>query len=126
MLVDNAVVIIENIYRYMQQGVPRLEAAMKATKEVSQPVIGATMTTLAAFFPMLFWSGIMGEFMKYLPITLIITISSSLFVALVINPAMCAFFMKTKNSRIEERLSVEELAARGEKPIEIKGPWKIK
>jgi multidrug efflux pump subunit AcrB len=85
MLVDNAIVIIENVYRYMEQGVPRIQAAMKATSEVAYPVIGSTITTLAAFFPMLFWPGIMGEFMKYLPITLIVTLSSSLFVAMVIN-----------------------------------------
>jgi len=91
MLVDNAIVIIENIYRYMQQGVPRVEAAMRATGEVAWPVIGSTLTTVAAFFPMIFWPGIMGEFMKYLPITLIVTLASSLFVALVINPALCAF-----------------------------------
>ena len=67
MLVDNAIVIVENIYRYIEQGVPRLEAAMKATSEVAYAVIGSTLTTLAAFFPMLFWPGIMGEFMSYLP-----------------------------------------------------------
>ncbi|MCP4682871.1 MAG: efflux RND transporter permease subunit, partial [Desulfobacterales bacterium] len=69
MLVDNAIVIVENIYRYMEQGVPRVEAAMKATSEVAYPVIGSTLTTVAAFFPMLFWPGIMGEFMSYLPLT---------------------------------------------------------
>jgi len=98
MLVDNAIVIIENIFRYMQQGVPRVEAAMKATGEVAWPVIGSTLTTLAAFFPMIFWPGIMGEFMSYLPVTLMVTLTSSLFVALVINPAMCAFFMKVKGN----------------------------
>ena len=123
MLVDNAIVIIENIYRYMQQGVPKVEAAMKATGEVAWPVIGSTLTTVAAFFPMIFWPGIMGEFMKYLPITLIVTLASSLFVALVINPALCAFFMKAagKNQDKKETLSAEELEAQGEKPIEIKG-----
>ena len=55
MLVDNAIVIIENIYRYMEQGVPRIEAAKKATSEVAFPVIGSTLTTLGAFSPMLFW-----------------------------------------------------------------------
>ena len=64
MLVDNAIVIVENIYRYLEQGVPRLEAAQKATSEVAYAVIGSTMTTLAAFSPMLFWPGIMGEFMS--------------------------------------------------------------
>ncbi|MCK5509095.1 MAG: efflux RND transporter permease subunit, partial [Desulfobacterales bacterium] len=96
MLVDNAIVIIENVYRYMEQGVPRIQAAMKATSEVAYPVIGSTITTLAAFFPMIFWPGIMGEFMKYLPITLIVTLSSSLFVAMVINPALAAIFMQLK------------------------------
>ncbi|MBU0462367.1 MAG: efflux RND transporter permease subunit [Proteobacteria bacterium] len=122
MLVDNAIVIIENIYRYMQQGVPRVEAAMKATGEVAWPVIGSTLTTLAAFFPLIFWPGIMGEFMKYLPITLIITLSSSLFVALVINPALCAFFMKAKTKINGKTLTAREIEAQGEKPIEIKGP----
>ncbi len=119
MLVDNAIVIIENVYRYMQQGIPRVEAAMKATGEVAWPVIGSTLTTLAAFFPMIFWPGIMGEFMSYLPITLIVTLSSSLFVALVINPAMCAFFMKTKGP--QKTLTAREIELKGEQPIEIKG-----
>ncbi|WDP84416.1 MAG: efflux RND transporter permease subunit [Desulfobacter sp.] len=119
MLVDNAIVIIENIYRYMQQGVPRIEAAMKATGEVAWPVIGSTLTTLAAFAPMLFWPGIMGEFMGYLPLTLIVTLSSSLFVALVINPAMCAFFMRAKDQT--QGPGAQEIQALGEQPIEIKG-----
>ncbi|MBF0101351.1 MAG: efflux RND transporter permease subunit [Desulfobacterales bacterium] len=96
MLVDNAIVIIENIYRFMEHGVGVVEAAMKATSEVAYPVIGSTLTTVAAFLPMLFWPGIMGEFMKYLPITLIVTLLSSLTVALVMNSALCAFFMKVK------------------------------
>jgi multidrug efflux pump len=122
MLVDNAIVIIENIYRYMQQGVPRVEAAMKATGEVAWPVIGSTLTTVAAFFPMIFWPGIMGQFMKHLPITLIITLSSSLFVALVINPALCAFFIRVSPKNMSKNaLSAEEIEDHGEKPIEIKG-----
>jgi len=120
--VDNAIVIIENIYRYMQQGVPRIEAAMKATSEVAYPVIGSTLTTLAAFFPMIFWPGIMGEFMKYLPITLIVTLTSSLFVALVINPALTAIFIRVKGDKKVSFMSAEELAAAAEKPIEIKSP----
>ncbi|MFH2059204.1 MAG: efflux RND transporter permease subunit [Pseudomonadota bacterium] len=121
MLVDNAIVIIENIFRYIQQGVPRVEAAMKATSEVAWPVIGSTLTTLAAFFPMIFWPGIMGEFMKYLPITLIITLSSSLFVAMVINPALSAFFMKSAKASDAPALSADQIEEQGEKPIEIKG-----
>ncbi|MEJ2688662.1 MAG: efflux RND transporter permease subunit [Deltaproteobacteria bacterium] len=94
MLVDNAIVIVENIYRFTSNGVGRVEAAKKATSEVAYPVIGSTLTTLAAFFPMLFWPGIMGEFMRYLPITLIVTLTSSLAVALVINPAFASYFIK--------------------------------
>lgn len=122
MLVDNAIVIVENIYRYMEQGVPRIEAAMKATSEVAYPVIGSTLTTIAAFFPIVFWPGIMGEFMSYLPLTLIITLSSSLFVALVINPAIAAFFMKVKQpDKSKPVLSADEVEASGEKPIQITG-----
>jgi multidrug efflux pump len=123
MLVDNAIVIIENIYRYMEQGVPRFEAAKRATSEVAYPVIGSTLTTLAAFSPMLFWPGIMGEFMKYLPITLIVTLSSSLFVALIINPALASLFMKTNPSATGTRRPVSgaEIEAAGERPIAIKG-----
>ncbi len=126
MLVDNAIVIVENIYRYMEQGVGKIQAAMKATSEVAWPVIGSTLTTLAAFFPLIFWPGIMGDFMKYLPITLIVTLTSSLFVALVINPTLCAVLMKVKN-RINGNGNIEadEIADGGEKPIEIRG-WVLK
>ncbi|MDP6438116.1 MAG: efflux RND transporter permease subunit, partial [Candidatus Brocadiia bacterium] len=90
MLVDNAIVIVENIYRHIQLGYGKVEAATKGTAEVAWPVIVSTATTVAAFSPMLFWPGIIGDFMKYLPITLIITLSSSLFVALVISPTICS------------------------------------
>jgi multidrug efflux pump len=95
MLVDNAIVVVENIYRYMEEGWARRDAAVKATGEVAMPIIGATATTVAAFTPLLFWPGIVGDFMKYLPITLIVTLSSSLFVALVIVPTLCSIFMRT-------------------------------
>ncbi|MGB5684979.1 MAG: efflux RND transporter permease subunit, partial [Candidatus Electrothrix sp.] len=120
MLVDNAIVIIENIYRFMEQGVGRAEAAMKATSEVAMPVIGSTLTTLAVFSPMLFWPGIMGEFMSYLPLTLIVTLSSSLFVALVINPALASLFMKSVKQ--VRSVSSAEVEAAGEQPVAIQGP----
>ena len=121
MLVDNAIVIIENIYRFMEQGAGRIEAAMKATAEVAYPVIGSTLTTLAAFSPMLFWPGIMGEFMSYLPLTLIVTLSCSLFVALVINPALASLFMKVKITSAAQGKSLEEMAKAVEQPIKIDG-----
>ena len=124
MLVDNAIVIVENIYRYMEQGVPRIQAAMKATGEVAQPVIASTLTTLAAFFPLIFWPGIMGEFMSYLPITVIITLTSSLFVAMVINPALAAFFLKLPfhHPFARKQVTAEDIEQAGEAPIAIRGP----
>ncbi|MEE4254089.1 MAG: efflux RND transporter permease subunit [Desulfuromusa sp.] len=104
MLVDNAIVIVENIYRHMQEGYSTIEAAKTAVSEVGWPVISSTLTTLCAFFPMTFWPGIMGEFMKFLPLTLIITLSASLFVALVINPTVCGHMMSlSKQGHKRER-----------------------
>lgn len=94
LLVDNAIVVVENIYRYMQNGYNGPDAAKYGAGEVAWPIIASTATTLAAFLPLAVWPGIIGEFMKYMPITLIIVLSSSLFVALVINPVFTSTFMK--------------------------------
>ena len=98
MLVDNAIVVVENIYRYVEEGWERRAAAKKATGEVAMPVIAATLTTLAAFAPLLVWPGQVGEFMKFLPSTLIIALSSSLFVAMVIIPTLCAMFLRLEDA----------------------------
>ncbi len=98
MLVDNAIVTIENIYRlYADEGYSAFEAARQGVGEVAVPIISSTATTLAAFFPLLFWDDIIGEFMGYLPRTLIIVLGSSLFVALVINPVIASVFMKKQD-----------------------------
>lgn len=94
MLVDNGIVVVENSYRLMQEGYKNTRAAKEGVGEVAVPIITSTLTTLAAFVPLLFWDSIMGEFMKYLPMTLIIVLSSSLFVALVVNPVLIDLFMK--------------------------------
>ena len=99
MLVDNAIVIVENTYRYVEEGWERATAARKAVGEVALPVIASTLTTLAAFGPLLFWTGTVGEFMKYLPTTLIVTLSSSLFVALVIVPVLCSRWLRLEGER---------------------------
>jgi multidrug efflux pump subunit AcrB len=96
MLVDNGIVIVENIYRHMQEGKSRQEAARIGTDQVAWPVITSTLTTLGAFSPLMFWPGIMGEFMGYLPMTLIMALSASLFVALVINPVLSARYQRVK------------------------------
>ena len=98
MLVDNAIVVLENIYRFREQGWNKVDAAKLATGEVAAPIIASTATTLAAFLPVMFWPGIVGEFMKYLPYTLIITLSSSLFVGLVIVPTLCSIWLQTENA----------------------------
>ncbi|MDF2157075.1 efflux RND transporter permease subunit [Algoriphagus sp. CAU 1675] len=97
MLVDNGIVVVENIYRLMSEGKSPLRAAKEGVGEVAWPIITSTATTLGAFLPLAFWQDTIGEFMKYLPITLIIVLSSSLFVALVINPVMTSMFMKVED-----------------------------
>jgi multidrug efflux pump len=103
MLVDNGIVIVENIYRHIQQGMSRKEAALTGANQVAWPVITSTATTLGAFMPMLFWPGIMGEFMGYLPETLIMALTASLFVALVINPVLSARYQTAKPAKTEKK-----------------------
>ncbi|MBK9456057.1 MAG: efflux RND transporter permease subunit [Bacteroidetes bacterium] len=94
-VVDDAIVVIENTHRIFANGkVPIKTAAKNAAGEVFLPVLAGTMTTLAPFFPLLFWPGMIGSFMKGLPITLIITLTASLLVAYLINPVFAATFMK--------------------------------
>lgn len=102
MLVDNGIVVVENVYRLMEQGYSPIQATRMGVGEVALPIISSTATTLAAFLPLAFWPGIMGDFMKYLPYTLIITLGSSLFVALVINPAFIKLFM-----RVDDRKKID-------------------
>jgi multidrug efflux pump subunit AcrB len=100
MLVDNGIVVVENIYRLLDEGYSKIDAAKHGVGEVAMPIITSTATTLAAFLPLAFWPGIMGEFMRYLPITLIIVLTSSLFVALVINPVLTSVYMKIKEDEV--------------------------
>ncbi|MCU0391371.1 MAG: efflux RND transporter permease subunit [Thermoflexibacter sp.] len=93
MLVDNGIVVIENIYRQMEEGEDRESAAKHGVGEVAWPIISSTLTTLAAFAPLLFWGGIIGEFMSILPVTLIVVLSSSLFVGLFVSPVTASVFM---------------------------------
>jgi CzcA family heavy metal efflux pump len=93
MLVDNAIVLVENVYRHFLMGKSRVEAAMVGAREMVWPIAGSTLTTVVAFIPLLFWPGVMGKFMSYLPITLIIGLMASMLVAFVINPSLCSKFM---------------------------------
>lgn len=109
MLVDNAIVIVENIYRNRCLGLSRTEAARIGASEVAWPVITSTLTTLMAFAPLMFWPDIMGQFMGYLPRTLIITLAASLFVGLVINPAVCSFFVQVSPHALARSKSGSDL-----------------
>jgi multidrug efflux pump subunit AcrB len=102
MLVDNGIVVVENIYRLMSEGKSASQAAKEGVGEVAWPIITSTATTLAAFLPLAFWQDTVGEFMKFLPITLIIVLSSSLFVALVINPVLTALYMKVEDVSVDK------------------------
>ncbi len=92
MLVDGAIIVVEYADRKMAEGVDRKDAYRLAALRMAWPVIASTATTVAAFLPMVFWTGIVGEFMKYLPITLSVTLCASLLMALVFVPTLGAVF----------------------------------
>ena len=101
MLVDNGIVIVENIYRHIQASEERHLSAKRGASEVAWPIFASTLTTIAAFSPMFFWPGIWGEFMIYLPMTVSIALFASLFVGLVVNPALASVFMRAKPEKPE-------------------------
>lgn len=102
-IVDDAIVVIENTHRIYHNGkVPVLRSAKEAAGEVFIPVLAGTATTLAPFFPLLFWKGIIGKFMIYLPVMLILTLSASLIVAFIINPVFAVSFMKPEGRAYDD------------------------
>lgn len=99
-IVDDAIVVMENIYRLQEkQGYNSYDAALEGPREVVMPVTIATFTILSSFFPLLFFPGIVGEFMKFLPITLIVCLLSSLFVAMVISPVQASVFINVQRDK---------------------------
>jgi multidrug efflux pump subunit AcrB len=98
MLVDNGIVVVENVYRLMdEEGMGRIEAAKKGISEIAFPIIISTATTVAAFIPLGLWPGIMGDFMMILPITLSVVLGSSLFVAIFFNSVLVSQFMSIED-----------------------------
>ncbi|WP_452220189.1 efflux RND transporter permease subunit [Lacinutrix salivirga] len=98
MLVDNGIVVVENVYRLMEdEGMSRVEAAKKGIGEIAFPIIISTATTVAAFIPLGLWPGVMGQFMKYFPITLSVVLGSSLVVAIFFNSVLVSQFMTTED-----------------------------
>jgi len=108
MLVDGAIVVTEFADRQMNEGKTRKEAYGMAAKRMAWPIIASTATTLAAFAPLMFWPGMMGEFMKYLPITLIAVLTASLAMALIFVPTLGTVFGKPRTISEKERKQVEQ------------------
>lgn len=103
-IVDDAIVVIENIYRLQEkENYSPHDASIEGPREVLFPVTIATLTIIASFFPLLFFPGIVGSFMKYMPITLIVCLFSSLFVAMIISPIQAAVFINYKKEKIKSQ-----------------------
>ncbi|PIB28563.1 efflux RND transporter permease subunit [Maribacter sp. 4G9] len=103
MLVDNGIVVVENVYRLMDEGMPKIEAAKKGIGEIAFPIIISTATTVAAFVPLGLWPGIFGQFMKYFPITLSVVLGSSLVVAIFMNSMLVSQFMSTSEKDLTKK-----------------------
>jgi multidrug efflux pump subunit AcrB len=102
-IVDDAIVVIENTHRIYNNGkIPIVRSAKEAAGEVFIPVLAGTATTLAPFFPLLFWKGLIGKFMIYLPTVLILTLAASLLVAFIFNPVFAVSFMKPGGKEYEK------------------------
>jgi len=116
MLVDNSIVVIDNIYRHMQEGKSAFEAAQIGTREVGGAVLNSTLTTIGAFVPLFFWPGIIGDFMSILPIAVCIALAASLVIAFTANPTLAAAYMKPHSERtvsVDDDARVQEEAGIG-------------
>jgi multidrug efflux pump subunit AcrB len=103
MLVDDGIVVVDNVFANMQKGMDRVSASKIGIGEIAWPVISSTATTLMAFLPFALWPGTMGKFMKYFPITLTVTLTASLFVAMVVNAAMTGGSMDTEDKNVSNK-----------------------
>ena len=103
MLVDDGIVVVDNVFANMKKGMGRLEASKIGIGEIAWPVISSTATTLMAFLPFALWPGTMGKFMKYFPITLTVTLTASLFVAMVVNAAMTGGSMDIEDRNVKKK-----------------------
>jgi len=110
MLVDGAIVVVELSERNMKNGYSPKLAFTEAAKRMAWPITASTATTLAVFMPLLFWPGLIGEFMKYLPITLLVTLAASLFMALLFVPTVGSLLTnKNANPDLSEMTSIAEV-----------------
>jgi len=103
MLVDDGIVVVDNVFANMKKGLSRVQASKVGIGEIAWPVISSTATTLMAFLPFALWPGTMGKFMKYFPITLTVTLTASLFVAMVVNAAMTGGSMDIEDKNVSKK-----------------------
>ena len=103
MLVDDGIVVVDNVFANMRKGMDRVTASKIGIGEIAWPVIASTATTLMAFLPFALWPGTMGKFMKYFPITLTVTLTASLFVAMVVNAAMTGGSMEIEDKNVTKK-----------------------
>ncbi len=103
MLVDDGIVVVDNVFANMKKGMTRIQASKVGIGEIAWPVISSTATTLMAFLPFALWPGTMGKFMKYFPITLTVTLTASLFVAMVVNAAMTGGSMDIEDKNVSKK-----------------------
>ncbi|MBI4616749.1 MAG: efflux RND transporter permease subunit [Planctomycetes bacterium] len=103
MLVDNAIVVSDNAVRLMGEGVPRVEAAWRGAQELAIPILTSTLTTVAAFLPMILIPGNLGEYIRSLPIVVSVTLLASFFAAMTVTPLMCALLLKPKKVDPEKK-----------------------
>ncbi len=110
MLVDDGIIIAENVYRYIEKGMPPREAAIVGTQEVIKPVTATVLTTMAAFAPLLFMSGVIGKFVRYIPMVVIIALAASLLEAFIILPSHLSDFVKVRKDKSGRVRSKKESA----------------
>ncbi len=108
-IVDDAIVVIENTHRLHRGEKNIVKAAKMAAGEVFMPILSGTLTTLAPFFPLAFWPGTAGKFMHYMPVTVILTLFASLFVAYIINPVFAVSFMRHEYEKKEYKTNYKRL-----------------
>ena len=118
MLVDGAIVVSELAERHLAEGDTPPVAYAKASKRMSWPIIGSTITTLVVFIPLLFWPGMIGKFMQYLPITVLITLTASLFMALIFMPVVGGLFPAPSKSELKQKDIFAPLTRQYEKQLE--------
>ena len=127
MVVDNAIVVSDNALRLIRQGRPKVEAVIKGTQDLAIPILTSTLTTIAAFLPMLTLTGNVGEYVASLPVVVATTLAVSFFVAMLVTPIMCLWLLKVDDSANQESSRVARMLDRYDAAIRwcLQRPGKV-